>query len=149
MARLKSIQSALIARIASQVPALNSNTVLPWVGEIEDFFEGNTRIHKLPFCGVKFSIEDSIVEVTDNAAAEEHYSWQLSVLADDARGLLYSDAAAIDIVDDIRNALNGHVLSGQTGVAPLMIGGVEPLEQDSERFVTAYVMTVTTWQIRQ
>ncbi len=149
MARLKSIQSTLIARIASQVPALNSKTVLPWEGAIEDFFEGNTRIHNLPFCGVKFTLPDSLIETFDNSVAEETYEWRLTVLADDARGLLYSDAQALDIVDDIRTALNGHALSGQAGVAPLKIGAVEPLEQDSERFTTAYAMTITTWQVRQ
>ncbi len=149
MAALKSIQDAIISRIASQATALNTRTVKPWSGTVDDFFEDGARIHNLPFCGVNFVSSDPTIEVFDNAVAQENYTWELTIIASDGRGQQYSNEEALDIIDDIRTALIGHVLSGQAGVAPLIIGAIAAAEEVPEQAVTVYTMDIHTWQVQQ
>ena len=149
MARLKNIQDALISRIASQVPALNTKTVRPWTGTVDDFFEEKTRVNNLPFCGVFFDGSEALTEVTDNATTREDYLWTLTVIAKDTRGHAYSNEDALEICDDIRDALIGHRLSGQTLVAPLMLGPITPIDDVPDMLVSAYELEIETWQIKQ
>jgi len=149
MARLKNIQDALISRIASQVPALNTRTVKSWTGTVEEFFEDNVRVRNLPFCGVFFSGSDPSSETSDNACTVENYTWLLTIIAKDARGQQYSNEDALEIIDDIRAALIGHELSGQTGVTPLKIGAISPAEEVPEMSISAYEMEIYTWQVQQ
>lgn len=149
MAGLKNIQDTLIARIVSQVTSLNSKTVKPWRGTVEDFFEENARRPNLPFCGVSFSGSDPDTEVCDNSATREDYTWTLTLIVKNTRGQQYSEGDALELIDDIRTALIGHVLSGQAGVAPLAIGPIDPVDDVPERGVTAYEMKIFTWQIQQ
>jgi len=146
MATLKNIQDALIARIRGQVSALNSRTVKPWTGTIEEFFEEGKNT---PFCGVYFQGSDPSTEVVDNSATREDYTWLLTIITTDRRGMEYSNEDALELIDDIRTALIGHTLSGQSGVAPLTIGPISPVEEETERSVTAYEMEIYTWQIQQ
>jgi len=149
MAGIKAIQDAIVSKVAT-VTGFSATTVKPFRGSVAELFTGDARTVPLPFCGVGFAgLTPEGRGTSNNKESEDHHQFDLLIVARDVRGSGYAVDAATALIDAVRSALIGHVLTGLSGVAPIKLGAVRPVASEPDKNVAAFVAEIFTWQVIQ
>jgi len=142
---IKTISDAIISRLASSVQELNSSTVATFAGSLKEFVELGCN---LPFVGVALRRVRYAELSSDDSLAEEHLTFQLTIIAEDFRSRGYSLENTYGLFDSIRDCLMGRSL-GIAGLAPLRVLRAELDEVAEKEGLAVYRMEIQTWQVRQ
>ena len=144
-AAIKTVSDALIEVLATEVAALNPETVSSFAGSLEEF----ARLGRnLPFVGVSLAEARYLTLNSDSSLAEEHLTFRLTAVAGDFRGPEYSLESSYGLVDGIRDTLLGRDL-GLSGLAPLSLRRCEMDREAEKAGLTVYRFEIATWQVIQ
>lgn len=144
-ADIKSISDAIVSRLATQVPALNEQTVATFTGSEADLAEQGRN---LPFVGLCLSSVGYRHLNAEESLAREDISFSLKVVVEDFRGQGYSLETGYGLLDDLRDCLLGARL-GIDGLAPLELGSINLDSAAEKQGLAVFSTSVSTWQLRQ
>ena len=155
MATLKQISDGLITKLAA-VSGLSSGVVIAYPGSIAEVLA--SRALTPPFALVRLTGADyDNPGVVDNSINDERISAEIVLATMDLRGQGYSAEAGYTLLDAVLTAIQGAVLTYLVGATPTTLPGLEPValgswnqaEDDAGTGIVAYVIRVSTGQVRQ